>query len=400
VKTPTKWNIDLVKKYVEENGNGDELVSTEYNGANSKLIYKCHLCGKNYEAVWKSYHLGHRHQKCSSLIGGSKRKYSYEYVKAFIEENGYILVSENYIHSESLLNAICPKGHGCEILFSSFKSGRRCIKCKNEATGDRCRFTFEYVNNFILENGNGDELLSKSYKNNAEKLNFSCHICGEKYETSFDGFKMGYRCDSCSHKLGRKKQLDNVISEKYNFAYKYPEILKEWDWDKNEISPYKLTPASSYKAWWVCSECGLSYNTKISSRSGMNKTGCPYCKLSKGEIAIHKFLTNNNIKNIRQYKMDDCKDKRLLPFDYAVWINDELYLIEYQGSIHYEWKTGLMDENSFIIMQRHDKIKKEYCVTNNIKFIEIPYWDFKNIESILYKTLRLDNVETVRKEEF
>jgi hypothetical protein len=51
-------------------------------------------------------------------------------------------------------------------------------------------------------------------------------------------------------------------------------------------------------------------------------------------------------------------------------------------------------------MQKHDKIKKEYCVMNDIKFIEIPYWDFKNIESILYKTLHLDNIKTMRKEEF
>ena len=30
-------------------------------------------------------------------------------------------------------------------------------------------------------------------------------------------------------------------------------------------------------------------------------------------------------------------------------------------------------EEAFISRQKHDKIKKEYCNDNNIKFIEIPY---------------------------
>ena len=42
-------------------------------------------------------------------------------------------------------------------------------------------------------------------------------------------------------------------------------------------------------------------------------------------------------------------------------------------------------------MNQHyiDNIKTQYCQQNNIKLIRIPYWEFKNIENILIKELKL-----------
>ena len=33
--------------------------------------------------------------------------------------------------------------------------------------------------------------------------------------------------------------------------------------------------------------------------------------------------------------------------------------------------------------KRRDKIKKDYCLANNISLIEIPYWELKNLEQFL-----------------
>ena len=34
-------------------------------------------------------------------------------------------------------------------------------------------------------------------------------------------------------------------------------------------------------------------------------------------------------------------------------------------------------------------IKKEYCLKNNIKLLEIPFWDYKNIKNILDNLMKL-----------
>ena len=67
-------------------------------------------------------------------------------------------------------------------------------------------------------------------------------------------------------------------------------------------------------------------------------------------------------------------------------------LIEYQGKQHYEpidfagkgekWANKLFRSN-----QKRDKIKRGYCIKNNIPLIEIPYWEFENTENILLNKL-------------
>lgn len=37
--------------------------------------------------------------------------------------------------------------------------------------------------------------------------------------------------------------------------------------------------------------------------------------------------------------------------------------------------------------QEKDNIKRNYCNNNNIKLLEIPYWDYENIEEILSREL-------------
>jgi len=74
-----------------------------------------------------------------------------------------------------------------------------------------------------------------------------------------------------------------------------------------------------------------------------------------------------------QKTFNDCKDKKELPFDFYFEIDNQPIVIEYNGIQHYKPIKHFGGEEAFISRQKHDKIKKEYCNDNNIKFIEIPY---------------------------
>ena len=57
----------------------------------------------------------------------------------------------------------------------------------------------------------------------------------------------------------------------------YPELVKEWHPTKNgDLTPKDVTHGSEKKAWWLCPK-GHSYETRIYSRTGKIKNGCPYC---------------------------------------------------------------------------------------------------------------------------
>lgn len=55
-----------------------------------------------------------------------------------------------------------------------------------------------------------------------------------------------------------------------------PELCKEWS-DENELDPLTLGVHSNKKAIWVCGNCGCKWEAIINNRTGVNRTGCPYC---------------------------------------------------------------------------------------------------------------------------
>ena len=123
--------------------------------------------------------------------------------------------------------------------------------------------------------------------------------------------------------------------------------------------------------------------------------GCPECKASKGERAIRLFLETHSIEYIPQHKYDDLfgVGGGLLSYDF--YLSNYNILIEYQGRQHYEPVDMFGGEEQFVIQQEHDKRKREYAKSHNINLLEIPYWDFENIETILESYLLKQQVASL-----
>lgn len=63
------------------------------------------------------------------------RRYKFEYVKEFIEKEGFVLVSTEYKNKESKLDIVCPEGHSFKLPFGKFKNrGDRCGSCSTNAS--------------------------------------------------------------------------------------------------------------------------------------------------------------------------------------------------------------------------------------------------------------------------
>jgi hypothetical protein len=139
---------------------------------------------------------------------------------------------------------------------------------------------------------------------------------------------------------------------------------------------------TSYKVIIICPKHGEFIQRPQSHSKG---TGCPYCNISKGEDEIEKYLIKNNIEYIREYKFDKCfnpKTNKKLPFDF--FLPKQNQIIEYQGEQHYK-KTGYFEKRAGGLegLQYRDNIKKQYCIDNNIIYLEISYLDLNNIKNIL-----------------
>ena len=98
-----------------------------------------------------------------------------------------------------------------------------------------------------------------------------------------------------------------------------------------------------------------------------------------------------------QYTFNGCKDKKKLPFDFAVFDEKRnlLFLVEYDGEHHFHpvrYKTFQNADKNYSICKKHDEIKNNFCKRNNIDLVRIPYYERKDLYKILYKKLRQYNL--------
>jgi hypothetical protein len=65
--------------------------------------------------------------------------------------------------------------------------------------------------------------------------------------------------------------------KKDSLADLHPELLREWDYEKNNgLTPRMFKSGSTQKVWWKCSVCKHSWETDIYHRA-KGHTGCPLC---------------------------------------------------------------------------------------------------------------------------
>lgn len=152
------------------------------------------------------------------------------------------------------------------------------------------------------------------------------------------------------------------------------------------------------EAYWICQcECGTITNPIRGSALRNGHTTSCGCLNSKGEEKIASFLSQNKINFYREFSFDDLVGERdLLRFDFMIYLNNQPFLIEYQGRQHYQDEGGYWGGESFTKRQQYDQKKRDYCKKHNYKLLEISYKDFSNIEKILEKEIIHDTKEIYR----
>lgn len=147
----------------------------------------------------------------------------------------------------------------------------------------------------------------------------------------------------------------------------------------------KTYNGSICKLKFLC-ECGNVFETTLEGFLG-GKKRCGVCNKSTSnfEYSVSKLLEFNEVKFIREYSFDDCKNINKLRFDFAIFDNyDNLKcLIELDGMQHKKPQRfgGIKVEeayNNYLKLHKNDLIKDEYCKQRDIKLYRIPYSLFRN----------------------
>lgn len=341
-----KLSYQEVKSYIEEKGY--ILLSDEYKNNKTKLKMKCpsdHI----FEMKFNAFQSGARCPICNGNI-----KLTYDYVKEYINNENYELLSKTYINNHTKLNVKCPKGHVFEVKFNNFKTGSRCPVCCGNM-----QYTYDEVKDMFKSKGY--TLLSEEYTNKESKLKIMCPK-GHVYHTRLGVFKRGFGCPHCSGKA--KHTIEFVRDYLYENDYK---LISETYVNAN------------IPIFMECSK-GHTFEMRFADFKNNNRR-CPICSASKGEREIIDVLNKYNIQYISQYKFSDCKFKSPLLFDF--YLPDYNCCIEFDGEQHYKIVNYFGGFDGFVNTKIRDTVKNIYCENNNIPLIRIPYWEFDNIENVL-----------------
>lgn len=292
-----------------------------------------------------------------------RRKSHEQFMKEMKTNHPTLQVLSEYRNGRTKVDLKC---NICGLSFSavpgSLYMGHGCPKCSGII-----KKTHEQYVKEMAELHPTITILGK-YQNSKTKVRLKCNNCENEWEAIPNSSLKGRGCPYCSG-LMRKTQAQ-FIDE---MEQKHPNIEVRGIYKNNKT-----------KVECKCSKCGETFFGMPHSMLDAWR-GCPRCSISVGEKSIRSWLIQNNVNYLQEYTFSDCRDKKVLPFDF--YLPDYNTAIEYDGKQHYEKNDYWGGEDAFKTLQLHDQIKNDYCFSNNIRLIRIPYWDFNNINNILTKEL-------------
>jgi hypothetical protein len=209
--------------------------------------------------------------------------------------------------------------------------------------------------------------------NGSTKVMWKCQCsCGKIVNVRAHQLKSGHTrsCGCAQDELLLENKKDKMIGRRYN-----------------KLVVIDYSHSENGRRWWRCKcDCGNECVVSSVYLHSPKTIGCCGCEGSKAENDMANLLDKQNIIYQKQYKFNDCKDIRALPFDFAIFNNDNrlIFLIELHGEQHYSPFTycGESKEQKQLNFEdrvKKDRIKEQYCVDNGIPLLIIKYTDFNKL---------------------
>ena len=245
-------------------------------------------------------------------------------------------------------------GHEWKAEVKSRHAGRGCPYCAGrlllkgfndlETTNPKILKEWDYEKNNELE---PCELQAGSHK----KVWWKCKE-GHSWQASPNHrISKGRGCPYCSHNPA-------VLKGENDLETVHPELLLEWDYEKNTIQPSEITTSSNKSVWWKCFK-GHEWRTSVNHR--VDGSGCPYCargaQTSFPEQALFYYVKKAYPDAINKYK--DVFSKKGMELD--VYIPALNTGIEYDGEAFHRSQRQL----------DNDRTKSFICDKKGIRLIRI-----------------------------
>ena len=148
---------------------------------------------------------------------------------------------------------------------------------------------------------------------------------GHDYEMTVQNKSLGQGCPYCSGRY--------AIAGENDLAVAYPELAKQWNYNKNNVqTPQDVKPQSNLKVWWIC-DAGHEWSATVASR--VQGKGCPYCSGRFVIKGVNDLLTVNP-KLAEEWNFE--KNGSLTPRDVKPKSNKKVW---WKCELGHEWQATI-----------------------------------------------------------
>lgn len=351
-------NNDFIDKANNVHNNFYNYSLVNYVNSKSKVKIICPEHGV-FEQTPSKHLSGRGCQICGGSLKKSNGVFIYESMKVHNDFYDYSLV--DYKNMKTKVKIICPVHGVFEQKPESHLKGHGCIKCMAD---ENKKTKKDFIERAINIHGDKYDYDKVVYIRNNIKVIITCKVHGD-FDQNPSNHLSGQGCPYCKIENSKLTKCDFIRRSKIIHQNYYDYSLVEYI---NNYTKVKIN----------CPEHGVFEQIPNFHLLGQ---GCPSCKKSIMENKISCILNEMNITHYRQKIFKNCKNITYLPFDFFIPYKN--IVIEYNGKQHYEPIDWFGGEETLRYIQNNDEIKKNYCLKNNINYIEISYKDDKKIKEIL-----------------
>ena len=304
-------------------------------------------------------------RKCGRDLVASKFKHSKElFIKRANEiHNNYYDYSliKDYTNNKSTYEIICPKHGIFKIRGDTHLRGIKCKKCAYEENAKNSLSNIkDVIKKFKEKHGETYQYKMETFKGWNHNMVISCRIHGDFLQTPGNHINSS-GCYKCSREQVGKNQ--SISFEEFKLK------AKKVHGNNYDYSKIKWI-SQSEKVNIICNEHGNFFQR---AREHLRGHGCPRCNLSHGEREIRLFLKERNIEFEEQKKFEGLIYKGELRCDF--YLPKFNCVVEYNGLQHYKAVEFWGGEKSLLENQKRDKIKRNFCLKNDINIEIIRYGD-------------------------
>lgn len=249
-------------------------------------------------------------------------------------------------------------GHEWDAVVSSRSKGHGCPFCNNlkalAGFNDLATINPELAKEWDYEK-NGDLRPENVLPGSHKEVWWLCRN-NHSWKRSVKNRNSGNGCPYCTNQ--------RVLAGFNDLATIYPELAKEWDYERNgSLMPDQVLPGAEKKVWWLC-EKGHSWDAYIFNRK--RGVGCPYCD-GKRLLVGFNDLASKNPKLAKEWDYE--KNGSLRPEDVISGSHKEVWwLCENKHS----WKRSIKE-----------RISGRNCPYCTNKSVLIGYNDFATVHPVL-----------------